>query len=80
MNQSKGAEPVSIYEMKGDTDALWADRISGENECAVKDRKSVKAGGPKYLNFIAFVLRKKQAEKRLGAVHFRFHRKDRGKR
>ena len=38
---------------------VWADWLALENEYAVGDRKSMEAGGGKYLNFIAIVLRKK---------------------
>lgn len=59
LNNSRDAEVISIYEMKGNNDELWADWIRQENEVAVNDRKAIGAGGGKYLNFIAFVLRKK---------------------
>lgn len=59
LNNSRDAEVISIYEMKGDNEELWADWIRQENEVAVNDRKAIGAGGGKYLNFIAFVLRKK---------------------
>lgn len=59
LNNSRDAEVISIYEMKGNIEELWADWIRQENEFAVNDRKTVGAGGLKYLNFIAFVLRKK---------------------
>lgn len=59
LNQCRDAEVISIYEMKGNNEDLWADWISQENEIAVNDRKAIAAGGCKYLNFIAFVLRKK---------------------
>jgi SAM-dependent methyltransferase len=59
LNNSRDAEVISIYEMKGNNDELWADWIRQENEVAVNDRKTIGAGGGKYLNFIAFVLRKK---------------------
>jgi SAM-dependent methyltransferase len=59
LNSSRDAEVISIYEMKGNNDELWADWIRQENEIAVNDRKAIGAGGGKYLNFIAFVLRKK---------------------
>lgn len=59
LHHSHDAEVISIYEMKGNNDELWADWISQENEIAVNDRKAIRAGGGKYLNFIAFVLRKK---------------------
>jgi len=38
---------------------VWSDWVNQENEIAVSDRKAMDAGGGKYLNFIAFVLRKK---------------------
>ena len=59
LNNSRDAEVISIYEMKGNNDELWADWIRQENEVAVNDRKTIDAGGGKHLNFIAFVLRKK---------------------
>ncbi|MBP2656331.1 MAG: methyltransferase domain protein [Firmicutes bacterium] len=59
LNNSRGAEVISIYEMKGNNAELWADWIRQENEFAVNDRKAIGAGGGKYLNFIAFVMRKK---------------------
>jgi cyclopropane fatty-acyl-phospholipid synthase-like methyltransferase len=59
LNNSRGAEVISIYEMKGNNEELWADWIRQQNEFAVNDRKAIGAGGGKYLNFIAFVLRKK---------------------
>jgi len=45
--------------MKVNNDELWADWLNQENEIAVNDRKTMGAGGGKYLNFISFVLRKK---------------------
>lgn len=59
LNKCRDAEVISIYEMKGNNEELWADWTSQENEFAVNDRKAIGAGGCKYLNFIAFVLRKK---------------------
>jgi len=59
LKHSRDAEIISIYEMKGNNDELWADWISQENEVAVNDRKSIGAGGGKYLDFVAFVLRKR---------------------
>ena len=40
-------------------DEVWADWLKQENEYAVGDRKTMEAGGGKYLNFIKIVLRKK---------------------
>lgn len=59
VNSSRDAEVISIYEIKGNTEELWADWLMQENEVAVNDRKAMGAGGGKYLNFIAFVLQKK---------------------
>lgn len=58
VNSSRDAEVISIYEMEGNTEELWADWLMQENEVAVNDRKTLGAGGGKYLNFIVFVLRK----------------------
>lgn len=55
---SRGAELVSIREMESN-DEVWADWLAQENEYAVGDRKSMSAGGGKYLNFIEIVLRRR---------------------
>jgi cyclopropane fatty-acyl-phospholipid synthase-like methyltransferase len=55
---AKGAETVSIHEMKS-FDEVWNDWLAQDNEYAVNDRKAMNAGGGKYLNFIAIVLRRK---------------------
>lgn len=59
VNCCQGADVISIYEMVGNEE-LWDDWLKQENEFAINDRKTICAGGGKYLNFIAFVLRKKQ--------------------
>jgi len=59
VNSSRDAEVISIYEMKSNNEEVWADWLNQENEVAVNDRKAMGAGGGKYLNFIAFVLRKR---------------------
>jgi cyclopropane fatty-acyl-phospholipid synthase-like methyltransferase len=59
VNSSRDAEVITIYEMEGNNEELWADWLRQENEVAVNDRKTLGAGGEKYLNFIAFVLQKK---------------------
>ena len=41
-------------------DEAWADWLKQNNEYAVGDRKAMEAGGGKYLNSIAIVMRKKQ--------------------
>ena len=50
--------PFEIGEMESN-DEVWTDWMKQENEYAVGDRKSMEAGGGKYLNFIKIVLRKK---------------------
>lgn len=56
--KSKDAEVVSVQEMQSNEE-VWADWLKQDNKYAVGDRKSMEAGGGKYLNFIAIVLRKK---------------------
>ena len=58
VNSSRDAEVVSIYEMESNEE-VWSDWVNQENAIAVSDRKAIDAGGGKYLNFVAFVLRKK---------------------
>ncbi|WP_068499055.1 SAM-dependent methyltransferase [Paenibacillus kribbensis] len=58
VNKCQDAEIISIYEMEGNEE-LWEEWLNQENEIAVNDRKTMEAGGGKYLNFIAFVLQKK---------------------
>ena len=58
VGKCKGAEVISVTEMESN-DEVWADWLKQENEYAIGDRKSMEAGGGKYLNFIAIVLRKK---------------------
>lgn len=53
-----GAEALSIKEMESN-DEVWADWLKQDNDYAIGDRKSMEAGGGKYLNFISIVLRKK---------------------
>lgn len=59
VSQCRGAEALSMREMESN-DEVWADWLAQDNEYAVGDRKSMEAGGGKYLNFIAIVLRKKK--------------------
>ena len=56
--QCRGAEVLSVQEMESNEE-VWADWLKQENEYAVGDRKAMEAGGGKYLNFLAIVLRKK---------------------
>lgn len=58
VSKSKNAEILSVYEMESNEE-VWADWLKQDNEYAVGDRKSMEAGGGKYLNFIAIVMRKK---------------------
>ena len=58
LSKCEGAEIEEICEMESN-DEVWADWLKQDNEYAVGDRKSMEAGGGKYLNFIKIVLRKK---------------------
>ena len=58
VGKCQGAEVLSVQEMESNEE-VWADWLRQANEYAVSDRKSMEAGGGKYLNFIAIVLRKK---------------------
>lgn len=58
VRQSRGVEVIAVEEMESN-DEVWADWLKQDNEYAVGDRKSMEAGGGKYLNFIKIVLRKK---------------------
>ena len=58
ISKCKGAEIVSIKEMESNEE-VWADWLIQDNEYAVNDRKAMEAGGGKYLNFIAIILKKK---------------------
>ncbi len=55
---SKGAKILSLTEMESNGE-VWRDWLACDNEYAINDRKSMNAGGGRYLNFIAAVLRKK---------------------
>ena len=54
----KGAEVLCVEEMESN-DEVWSDWLKQDNEYAVGDRKSMEAGGGKYLNFIKIVLKKR---------------------
>lgn len=54
----RNAEVLSVKEMESNEE-VWNDWLQQENEYAVGDRKAMHAGGGKYLNFIAIVLKKK---------------------
>ena len=54
----QNAEVISVKEMESNEE-VWHDWLLQENAYAVGDRKAMEAGGGKYLNFIAIILRKK---------------------
>jgi len=58
VSASRNAEVLSVKEMESNEE-VWNDWLQQENEYAVGDRKAINAGGGKYLNFIAIVLKKK---------------------
>jgi len=58
VSQCKGAEVISVKEMESNEE-VWADWLMQNNEYAIGDRKAMDAGGGRYLNFIAIVMRKK---------------------
>ncbi len=53
-----GVEILSIREMESNEEA-WNDWLATDNEYAKGDRKTMEAGGGKYMNFIAIILRRK---------------------
>lgn len=57
VGRCKGAEVVKVAEMESN-DEVWADWLRQDNEYAKGDRKTMEAGGGKYLNFIEIILRK----------------------
>ena len=58
VSKSQNSEIVSIYEMESNEEC-WNDWLCCDNPYAINDRKAIEAGGGKYLNFIAIVLKKK---------------------
>lgn len=54
----QNAEVIAVKEMESNEE-VWRDWLLQKNEYAIGDRKAMAAGGGKYLNFIAIVLRKK---------------------
>lgn len=56
--QTEGIEILSIHEMESDEE-VWNDWLACDNEYARGDRKSMEAGGGRYLNFVAIVLQRK---------------------
>ncbi len=58
VGKCKNAEVISVAEMESNEE-VWTDWLMQDNEYAAGDRKAIQAGGGKYLNFIAIVMRKK---------------------
>lgn len=58
VGHSKCADVIEVSEMESN-DEVWADWLKQDNEYAVGDRRTMEAGGGKYLNFIKIVLKKK---------------------
>jgi len=56
--QTEGIEILSLHEMKSNEE-VWNDWLACDNEYARGDRKSMEAGGGRYLNFVAIVLQRK---------------------
>lgn len=57
VSQCQDAETIEVCQMESN-DEVWADWLIQNNDYAIGDRKSMEAGGGKYLNFIKIVLRK----------------------
>jgi len=55
---TEGIEILSIHEMESNEE-VWNDWLASDNPYAVGDRKTMEAGGGKYMNFIAVILRRK---------------------
>ena len=53
-----GTEVIDVREMESNGE-VWADWLRQENPYAVGDRKSMEAGGGRYLNFVEIILRKR---------------------
>ena len=58
VSRSRDAEIIEVCQMESNEE-VWADWLRQENAYAIGDRRSMEAGGGKYLNFIKIVLRKK---------------------
>lgn len=57
LSYTEGIDILSIEEMESNDEA-WEDWLKSDNEYAINDRKTMLAGGGKYLNFISIILRK----------------------
>ena len=58
VSQSRCSEVIEVSQMESNEE-VWKDWLAQKNEYAIGDRKSMEAGGGKYLNFIKIVLKKK---------------------
>lgn len=58
VSQTEGMDILSIHEMESNEE-VWNDWLACDNEYARGDRKTMKAGGGRYLNFIAIILQRK---------------------
>ncbi len=58
VEQSRDAEVLAVKEMES-MEEVWDDWLRQDNPYAVGDRKTMRADGGQYLNFIKIVLRKK---------------------
>lgn len=58
VSKTENIEIVSIHEMQSN-DEVWKDWLECDNDYAKGDRRTMEAGGGKYLNFIAIILKRK---------------------
>lgn len=58
VSRCEGAEVIDVREMESNEE-VWADWLRQENPYAIGDRKTMGAGGGKYLNFVEIILRKR---------------------
>ena len=58
VSHSRDAEIIEVCQMESNEE-VWTDWLRQENDYAIGDRKSMEAGGGRYLIFIKIVLRKK---------------------
>ncbi|HUM56771.1 MAG TPA: SAM-dependent methyltransferase, partial [Bacillota bacterium] len=57
IRQTDGVDIISIHEMESNEEA-WADWLACDNEYAIEDRKTMEAGGGRYMNFIGMILKR----------------------
>ena len=57
IEKTPGIEILSIHEMESNEE-VWKDWLACDNEYARGDRRIFEAGGGKYLNFIAIILKR----------------------